>query len=354
MKRKKLPVERTAKALKRRKTTAEVANTEYQYQPLDSRKNDIRLVNVKAGNSRSALNCEIQSVSLLEETVPDFEAVSYCWGDPTQRERIRIAGLSIDIPKSSEEALRNLRLPKKDRCLWIDAVCINQKDDGEHSSQVTLMGQIYRRATGTAIWLGEADDSTEHAIEAIDVLLQQMRHDSRHFSSLEAYFHDERGGTRYSSTCFASSCDTEALEMFFGRPWFRRLWFVQEVVLGRDSICYCGRYQVNWIDVSRAAICLVHKDTVSPISLDKNPGIVSAANIWTFSDREEGYWGSQVDRYPPLCVLLQDFELCLASDPRDKVYGLLGLRPGGWPKELMPDYNDKSVNTSSAIQPGLQ
>ena len=47
-----------------------------------------------------------------------------------------------------------VRLPQ----IWADAVCINQNDLDERSSQVNIMGDIFKAATKCQIWLGTVED----------------------------------------------------------------------------------------------------------------------------------------------------------------------------------------------------
>jgi hypothetical protein len=54
--------------------------------------------------------------------------------------------------------------------LWIDAICINQQDITEHEQQVGIMGDIYRNAKQTPVWLG--DGPAGH--ELIFSMLQRM------------------------------------------------------------------------------------------------------------------------------------------------------------------------------------
>lgn len=297
---------RSTKPSKRQRAPSGEQHSIYQYQPLDIPSKEIRILRVKAGSRRTAIHCTLEHVSLQDDCLLDYEALSYCWGNAAARAQVLLDGRVVDVPESSEEALRNLRLPKKDRTLWIDAICINQSDDEERGSQVALMGEIYRSATRTAIWLGEADDTTELAMEAIDILLQQLRQESGLHGSLKAFLYDARGVVRSSTTEIPSSCDSEALQILFRKPWFSRLWVVQEAILGRQAICYCGKYQVDWKDISQAAIWLVHKTPQLRTQLFLERGTMAAAKIWSYSDRENGYWGSQKGRSPPLTVLLQD------------------------------------------------
>lgn len=91
----------------------------------------------------------------------DYEALSYVWGSPAGSRPITVDGQSLPITNNCEEALRHLRLPAKARRLWVDAICINQKKVLEKNDQVKLMGDIYRAAKQTIVWLGPALLGTE-------------------------------------------------------------------------------------------------------------------------------------------------------------------------------------------------
>ncbi|KAF2208887.1 hypothetical protein CERZMDRAFT_8174, partial [Cercospora zeae-maydis SCOH1-5] len=58
------------------------------------------------------------------------------------------------IKKTLRDALRRLRKRSDPRALWIDAICINQIDAQEKSSQLALLGRIYSNAAEVLIWLG--------------------------------------------------------------------------------------------------------------------------------------------------------------------------------------------------------
>ena len=225
----------------------------YTYQPIDASRRQVRLLTVKHGSGNKKIQCSIKHASLVSYPKPEFEAVSYCWGDPSERACIEIDGTIVDVPSSSEKVLRRLRLPKTDRTLWIDAVCINQNDNEEKAGQVGIMGDVYSTATGTVIWLGEADDSTQDALHAMQCIREQQQEEARGFASLKEVLHDKQGDISRSKTGLPSSCDTDALQTFFARPWFQRLWVVQEAVLNPKAICYCGKYEMYWTDISRTA-----------------------------------------------------------------------------------------------------
>jgi hypothetical protein len=88
----------------------------------------------------------------------DYEALSYVWGSPTGDRAIRCEGGVLLVTENCEAALRNLRYAHGPRRLWIDSVCIDQTSDEEKSQQVPLMGDIYRLARRTVVWLGEGDE----------------------------------------------------------------------------------------------------------------------------------------------------------------------------------------------------
>ncbi|RFN45631.1 hypothetical protein FIE12Z_10133 [Fusarium flagelliforme] len=54
--------------------------------------------------------------------------------------------------------------------LWVDAICINQADDAEKSSQVVMMGRIYSQSGIVICWLGLPADSIFAAIDAMETV----------------------------------------------------------------------------------------------------------------------------------------------------------------------------------------
>src|SRR6266480_2072943 len=110
---------------------------------------------------------EISLDSIPSLTLP-YEALSYVWGSPTGDRPLRCNDKLLFVTRNCESALRQLRGAEKARILWVDAICIDQ-GDGEESvrernSQVTLMGEVYRKATRTLCWLGEGTEFTGEVI----------------------------------------------------------------------------------------------------------------------------------------------------------------------------------------------
>lgn len=187
-----------------------------------------------------------------------YTAISYTWGPPVFSHDLHMPTGVMAITESLHGALRRLRDPTRPVLVWADAVCINQKDDKEKGLQVASMAEVYQRAANVFIWLGEAGPSDGHAFWVI--------------RRLEKAFEKERGTTAASSLATDSSLDSEmagivsnehqdcpgaqaydcvktecnspeSLASLLRRPYFNRLWPVQELSspLRRLTMC-AGRF----------------------------------------------------------------------------------------------------------------
>jgi hypothetical protein len=151
-----------------------MAATPHNYSPLDSTKDEIRLLyipNSKAGVD--AIEYSLCHVSLHDE--PDFIALSYCWGGQDLDSATLVDGQCTYITENLETALRNIRVEDTGVYLWADALCINQTDLVEKTWQVQLMRSIFRAATKVIIWLGTSTPETDYFFSGVrelgDVLI---------------------------------------------------------------------------------------------------------------------------------------------------------------------------------------
>ncbi|KAF2964641.1 hypothetical protein GQX73_g8949 [Xylaria multiplex] len=105
---------------------------------------------------------DLISVSFDESPSPSYEALSYTWGGQPLDQIVYANGEEFFVTENAKAAMKKLRpsRPGKSRNLWIDAICINQKDIKEKSSQVQMMLEIYARAQRVNIWLGEGNKSS--------------------------------------------------------------------------------------------------------------------------------------------------------------------------------------------------
>lgn len=129
-----------------------------------------------------------------------YEALSYTWGDTGSYQTVSIDQRDMRVTPNLHAALLHLRDPYLERFLWVDALCINQGDPSEKSHQVQSMARIYAKAGRIIVWLGEAADGSDRAIEVIRVASA------------------EQTPTPPDET------SQHAILRLLQRPWFQRIW----------------------------------------------------------------------------------------------------------------------------------
>jgi hypothetical protein len=115
------------------------------------------------------IHCELFEYSLenpCEETHL-YEALSYVWGSPEKKLPLRMHNQSFDVTVNLHAALLRLRNHFMERILWIDAICIDQENRKEQERQIQSMAKIYSQANRVVVWLGEAAEDSDLALEEI-------------------------------------------------------------------------------------------------------------------------------------------------------------------------------------------
>jgi hypothetical protein len=320
------------------------------YGSLDSDKKEIRLLHLEPGLDETPITGSLTVHPLSSRMIPDYEAVSYLWGDSRDYSSVQINSRAALVPASAERALRGLRSREGIRVLWIDAVCIDQASSREREQQVAIMNDVYERAMRTVVWLGNDDETIPSLVASMQVILKQMSAETNNFEDEDKMMQGDRGDfyeDNYAN--LPTGCHERAIVAFYNRPWFQRLWVVQEVALSSNSICICGRFQIDWPDVARAAIWLYwrvpQKHGTSRLGCI---GIDNATIMWQYyrkfhPSRQPALPGGNITR-PTLGNLLANSRHFQATDARDKVFGLLGLTswaaPGkSLPTAITPDYS---------------
>ncbi|KAK5651340.1 hypothetical protein OQA88_12573 [Cercophora sp. LCS_1] len=178
-----------------------------------------------------------------------YEALSWCWGTDPPDYAIKIDKDGVTykkrVTKALALALKYLRLPDRERILWVDAICINQDDDNEKNHQVQMMSRIYTRADKVAVWLGE---DTDESITAIDFIKNEIikLHDFDKICSDKKY-----------------SDKWRALMMLMQRDWFSRRWVVQEIALASKATIYCGPDEIPWTQFAVAVELFVEVESAT-------------------------------------------------------------------------------------------
>ena len=141
-------------------------NNAILYSPLEA--DEIRLLVLLPGSRNESIQCRLARVKLQsQEEVPVNHALSYMWGPPLPTTLIHVNDTPFEVRDNLFEALKQLRNEYFPRCLWVDAICINQKDNSERGHQVAIMSSVFRLATKVLVWLVEARDNSDMAFEAL-------------------------------------------------------------------------------------------------------------------------------------------------------------------------------------------
>ncbi|RSL71752.1 hypothetical protein CEP53_001376 [Fusarium sp. AF-6] len=335
-------------------------HVETLYQPITQDK-EIRLLVLEPGTPGDELRCHLINTRLSWRT--KYEALSYTWGDPTITRQLNCSGRTIDVTVSLHDALSDLRQPRRKRLLWVDAVCINQSDNNEKAQQIRLMGEIYSQARRVLIYLGKTDSSVDGAMKSIRQLDWKFMpiHVRRYNSRLAAF---GPAGT-WLIDCLPRMKAIPEDKISWGpiinllrRPWFQRTWVIQEAILAKRAHVICGKQSIPWAMLERVVIAMdFYKaevaeipdyssivDTVAGVHLmrsarrDRYVGIMMP-DLWLYR------WlllGSPMNRqeFTKLLDLIMDSRTFACSNPRDKVFGMLGVTGQDTRSEyLTPDYH---------------
>jgi hypothetical protein len=249
-----------------------------------------------------------------------YKALSYTWGDATKDcHLVKVNDTEVLIGANLESALRNLRA-REVTPLWVDAICINQSDDVEKSIQVQLMSKIYESAFLVVIWLGEARATTALAINFL------KKHVTLDFwSSTQLSIKNELARTRLNPE-YAAAWDAVGQDLL-KRPWWMRMWVIQEVVLARRTSLFCGPFDLPWDNLEIASRFALSYDLPifykTPEEIEIGDQFLQAWNLMNKSRYREAVFGDRTELR--LQELLMNNISCFASDPRDMIFSLLGL-----------------------------
>lgn len=233
----------------------------------------------------------------------------------------------MTIQENLYHALRALRRHDVERILWVDAVCINQSDIDERTSQVQLMRQIYQYSTRAVIWLGGHFQGSN---EGVDLLLRihklALKDDNQINTPAQALTPDDLlklGLPSMDSTGWGS------LDAIFWRPWFTRVWIIQELTVSKDALVICGDRSIPWADLAHAARFILQHSLTAITQVDPRP----ATKLEKF---RQAYLTCKGDQ--PLLPLLLEARDAFATNDRDKVFALMGLSERDT-FSFVPDYS---------------
>ncbi|KAI0967563.1 HET-domain-containing protein [Xylaria arbuscula] len=290
----------------------------YQYQSLNT--GEIRLLVLK----KSPFHPSVIQAEIMHRPVyppPDYEAVSYRWGSSELTEEILVSGCRFPVTKGAFDLLLARRSVWTQRTLCVDAICINHEDIQEKSEQVQLMRDIYHRASRVVAYPG-GDWRSRIA-----------------------------GSTIYQLWGLANH--KRAMADLFGNTYFSRAWVIQEIAVGQNTQLHIGGEYIPWD--------IFAENSLTSVTLEPN-----RRHLLTGSDeKDRRTWrsGQTIETIFIMSFLrpeagtgtfargkfrhVLDLENLLfitssfrSADPRDKVFGLVGIaRNAGDLALITPDYN---------------
>lgn len=341
-------------------------NEQPLYTPLDVSSREIRLLRVTCSgfdDDFAPVICKLVTASLDDPSL-NYIALSYVWGLEMSQTPLVVNGTDFKATANLFDFLVRFRkisyvVPQWELAglsLWIDAVCINQEDIPERNDQVQMMGSIYRFAKRTISWLGPDDGGSEIAVKILRDIFPRVN-DSIRRRDLLAWLDGEqkslwqKDGQRADTNTFTSGNNFwDSCKDLLSRAYFSRSWITQELVLSQNVVVLCGQQNLpliafwtiwEWLLRIEGLPCPAH---VEP-------------SLWYLLSSREGRrllgWGA-LNKLPNLMELMRDakdapeqdlpllwHELVLhtrilqATDPRDKLYSVLGMLD----RKFKPDYS---------------
>lgn len=243
------------------------------------------------------------------KSCPKYTALSYAWGEPTRTRKITIGRQDdVEIGENLWWFLhcRSLTL-KKPRLFWIDAICIDQSNVLERNHQVGLMKQIYSMASNVYIWLGCESENSRLAMQFL--AKEGAKPLDRQMGDYRPIWNTEEG---------------EAIRDLCERPYWRRMWIIQEIIHANRLTVWCGSQRLDWPVLDRLYLGMKTLEEESNAARHEfvtdvlqTPAFVM---VW-----QRAHWRHPETPTPKLQTLIEIFQGWQCTDIRDKVYALVSM-----------------------------
>ncbi|RSL41564.1 hypothetical protein CEP54_015780 [Fusarium duplospermum] len=350
-------------------------------------RNEMRLMILQPGKWNDPILCQLETDTLLKQhRKREYKALSYAWGlrSRSNPPHIQVQDTLFPITLNLECALRHLRLLDEPLVLWVDAVCINQADVSERTTQVSRMGDIYSEATEVIVFLGggpgrQAKSSKVHKDPGPYIFFTNTSSDDDLTNQVLSDW--KKPGQSQPVTALDLFCllkmlaqprnPSNPLEPLKGVPinhlaamfedlrqmliarWWDRIWVVQEAVVAKTVTLRYGNVSAPWGMIADAASSRPNRLVVGAhgiVSID-DAKVLNLLSRVEEIDRFRRAWGEN-DR-PNILSLLREFSNRKASDERDKIYALLSLcdyKTGIWPDYSLEVRETYKMATLDIIQ----
>ncbi|CZR43997.1 uncharacterized protein FPRO_13805 [Fusarium proliferatum ET1] len=331
----------------------------FPYKPLKS--DELRLLRVEPGDT-DVIRVELRTVK--SRTSQRFWALSYVWGARENPATIVLNDQPFSITRNLYNALYQYRrhifegYGSDDRALlWVDAICINQNDQVEKSIQVPRMSEIYGQCERVLAWLGPVDSDEESHVCRLAERLKYFQSPA----DLTSQGHSE--DDRITAFMKSGRCDEtaaidvesvrKALKSIGHRPWFRRIWILQEAVLAKKQpILLCGAYELGYEIFFKTWVLMLNPSEDGQLLysfMAENPVRFKAIELVykntlqarreTTPEQAKGPVSQEKQCAIDIVKLLNETTELEATVAHDRLYALIGLLAcDPLPPALQPDY----------------
>ena len=309
----------------------------------------------EATQPRREINSAEQTLAFPRDSVShrfrwgDYAALSYCWGNPNDTIAILVNGVETQVTKTLAKALhclaRTCQFYERFK-LWVDALCIDQANHVERSEQVSVMRSFYSGAWSVLGFLGPEANGSDKALRLLITLAKMYDNEEERVrvrENLMQGIHTHEPGSWL------------ALGRLMLRPYWERLWIMQELVMGGfRTVLLCGSEEIPW-QVFCRGISVIHSDLwvarLEGIEADNQQRVIDPSDetldidatpqldhvfkdSWLLTEIQE----SRSKEPASFSRLLEVVNVCKCVDARDKVYGVLGIMDPKLSANIIPDY----------------
>ena len=351
-----------------------VSNIQEVYTRLPLKTNEFRLLWLRSKSNTGIVDCELGRVD-MNYAGPPYVAVSYTWGGQSLNHTVLCNGIEVPVTRSCADVLSAI-LTVGRGVVWIDQLCIDQKNDEEKADQILLMKDIYANAGAVASWLDKIENLTcgleYEAEEGKGVPSnEQPEYENGESSTtgsdpgrvkeieetmqLVKYLGDywrcrmllhRRGEPASLDDMPTSLCAWDHVLAMFSHPYFERRFIIQEIAVPQKhaSVLLDGKHPLHWDHVEGCAqVLAIIKARLAPEFYTAIPKSALSQLYYSCSSigciakstsiRDTRINGGSMT----LLELLQDCKTFQETDERDRVFAFYGLASdGNLPK---PDYN---------------
>lgn len=299
---------------------------DYVYEPLPSEGPYIRLLTLLPQSNANLVTLALRAVPLSKAT-GTYDAISYAWGPSLPVYEVSVDGkrlwLQENIWRFLKQGSSTSLGDKLIRPLWIDSICINQKDVPEKNAQVKQMAFIYSQAKQAIIWLGEASRTSRWAEYAFE------RYDRMRDFLFDAH-------SRCSDPEDSDTAVKTDLRQIVTSSYWTRLWIVQELALAQTVVFVSGTHLCDLNAFWGIGTLMGHFFRIEDTGKEDTAWKSASRQVERLVERH--FARETQSPYRGLASLVEEFADQQCKDPHDHVYGLLGLLDSKQDEDLV-DYD---------------